>query len=152
MAAAMFALTRVVPRVLPSTGPRPLTLAGAACLAAGLALLTRLQTDSGYWTEIAPAMVLLGVGVGLGFVPLTPVVMGNVDPALTGVAGGVLQTSQQLGASLGVAVLVTVFGRTAGVGVPGLVTGMTTAFTVATVLALATMLVAGTFRRTPVPV
>jgi hypothetical protein len=148
----MFALTRLVPRALPRTGPRPLTLAGAASLAAGLAVLTRLNTGSGYWTEIAPAMVLLGVGVGLGFVPLTPVVLANVDPALAGVAGGVLQTSQQLGASLGVAVLVTVFGRTAGAGLPGLVTGMTTAFTVATVLALATMVVAGTFRRAPVHV
>jgi hypothetical protein len=94
----------------------------------------------------------------LGFVPLTPVIMSTVDPRDTGAAGGVLQTMQQLGSSLGLAILVTVFGAASraatGTGKPSaaaaqhaLVSGMTTAFAVAAILAAASAVVALTFPR-----
>jgi MFS family permease len=107
-------------------------------------------------------MLLLGIGGGLGFVPLTPVIMATVAPRDAGTAGGVLQTMQQTGSSLGLAVLVTVFGtasrhaaRGAAPGVATahhvLVSGMTAAFAAATAFAVCTFVVALTFRsiRTP---
>jgi MFS family permease len=104
-------------------------------------------------------MVVLGVGGGLGFVPLTPVIMSTVTPQDAGAAGGALQTMQQLGSSLGLAVLVTVFGAAArdatraqaagpAVAQHALVSGMTAAFAVATVFAACTTVVALTFRDT----
>jgi MFS family permease len=101
-------------------------------------------------------MVLMGVGGGLGFVPLTPVIMANVAPKDAGAAGGVLQTMQQTGSSLGLAVLVTIFGTAASHASHSgtasahqvLVSGMTAAFTASTIVAAFTVLVALTFRST----
>jgi EmrB/QacA subfamily drug resistance transporter len=155
MAVGMFSMTRLVPRLLPRFGPRPLAITGNILLIAGLAWLTRLTSDSGYWTALFGPMAIMGVGGGLGFVPLTPTIMGSVPPQDAGAAGGILQTMQQTGATLGLAVLVTVFGtayRHAGGpagGTVSLVTGMTTAFTVSAVIACGALLNALFFRRTP---
>jgi EmrB/QacA subfamily drug resistance transporter len=155
MAAGMFAMTRVVPHALPRFGPRPLAVLGNLLLIAGLAWLTQLTPDSGYWTGLFGPMLVLGVGGGLGFVPLTPTIMASVPPQEAGAAGGVMQTMQQTGVTLGLAVLVTVFGtayRHAGGpagGSPALVDAMTTAFTVSASIAAAALLVAFTLRGTP---
>lgn len=153
MALGMFAMTRLIPRLLPRWGPRPLAVAGAALLIVGLAWLTRLTPEASYAAGALGPMLLLGVGGGLGFVPLTPVIMSSVPPRDAGAAGGALQTMQQLGATLGLAVLVTVFGTVVRDAAPSggahdaLVSGMTAAFAVSTVVAAATLVVASTFRR-----
>jgi EmrB/QacA subfamily drug resistance transporter len=160
MAAGMFTMTRLVPRLLHRFGPRPLAVTGSVLMMGGLAWLTQLSPTSGYTTAILGPMVILGVGGGLGFVPLTPVIMATVEPQDTGAAGGVLQTMQQLGSSLGLAILVTVFGTVAHNTSRGqapspelaqhaLVSGMTTAFAAATIFAACTAAVALTFRPTP---
>jgi hypothetical protein len=123
----------------------------------GLLWLTQLSADSGYFAALFGPMLIMGLGGGLAFVPLTPVIMGSVPPQDAGAAGGVLQTMQQLGTTLGLAVLVTVFGNaarhTAAGTPPGptaaqhvLVAGMTHAFAASTVFAAAAFLVALTFR------
>ena len=152
MAAGMFVMTRLVPRLLPRFGPKPLALTGAAVMVAGLAWLTQLEPDSTYVTALLGPMTLMGVGGGLGFVPLTPVIMATVPPQDAGAAGGVLQTMQQTGATLGLSILVTVFGaatrdRAVAPDV-ALVHGMTSAFTVSVLIASLTFLVALTFRQT----
>jgi MFS family permease len=107
-------------------------------------------------------MVVLGLGGGLGFVPLNPVIMSTVAPKDAGAAGGALQTMQQVGSSLGLAVLVTVFGtaaRHAATDTPAgvnaahhaLVAGMTAAFTASAIIALGTFAIASTFRSTRTP-
>jgi EmrB/QacA subfamily drug resistance transporter len=156
MAVGMFTMTRFVPRLLPRFGPKPLVLTGTVLLVVGLLMLTRLNVGSGYAAAVFAPMLVLGVGGGLGFSPLTPVIMATVDAADAGAAGGALQTMQQLGASLGLAVLVSVFGaavRHAGrVSLPvGMVSGMTTAFTVAAGIAACVFLIALTFRRNRAP-
>ncbi|WP_169734308.1 MFS transporter [Hamadaea tsunoensis] len=154
MAAGMFGMTRIVPHALPRFGPRPLAVAGVTIMLSGLVWLTQLTPDSGYWSSLFGPMVLMGVGGGLSFVPLTPTIMGSVPPRDAGAAGGVLQTMQQTGATLGLAVLVTVFGTAyrhaggPGGGTAALVTGMTTAFTVAAVIAVGALLNAFFFRGT----
>jgi EmrB/QacA subfamily drug resistance transporter len=153
MAAAMFTLTRLVPRLLPRFGPKPLAVTGALLMITGLAWLTLLTPASGYLTGVFGPMLLMGLGGGLAFVPLTPVIMAAVPPQDAGAAGGVLQTMQQTGVSLGLAVLVTVFGTamrdaapTAASPAAALVTGMAHAFTVSAIFAVGYLLVAFTFR------
>jgi EmrB/QacA subfamily drug resistance transporter len=153
MAAGIFGMTRLVPRLLGRAGPKPLVVTGSLLTVAGLLWLTRLHPGTHYLTGILGPMAVLGIGIGLGFVPLNPVIMGAVPPADAGAAGGVLQTMQQLGGTLGLTVLVTVYGSVlrGGDGGPAtIVHGMTTAFALAAAIAAVTVLVAFTFRK-PVP-
>ncbi|WP_228824312.1 MFS transporter [Nocardia blacklockiae] len=150
-AVLMFTMIRLIPRLLPRFGPKPVTVTGTLAMIAGLALLTRLSTASGYFPLLFAAMVLMGCGIGLAFSPLNVIIMSNVAPSEAGAAGGALQTVQQTGGTLGLAILVTVFG-TATRGAVGsahqvLVGGITAAFTGAVVIAALAFLVALTFRR-----
>jgi EmrB/QacA subfamily drug resistance transporter len=88
-------------------GPKPLIVAGMAIGAGGLALLTRLGPHSGYATDVLPALVLLGIG--LGFVVATAIntATAGVMPADSGIASALVNTSQQIGGSVGTALLNT---------------------------------------------
>ncbi|GAB3206742.1 MFS transporter [Nocardia tengchongensis] len=149
-AVLMFTMIRLIPRLLPRFGPKPLAMTGAGAMVAGLLLLTRLTADSGYFPLLFVAMLLMGCGIGLAVSPLNVIIMSNVEPDDAGAAGGALQTLQQTGASLGLAALVTVFGtvsRSAGGSAQhALVSGMTTAFAAAAAIAALTFAVALTFR------
>ncbi|WP_231509519.1 MFS transporter [Nocardia sp. NRRL WC-3656] len=149
-AVTMFTMIRLIPRLLPRFGPKPVTLVGTAAMIGGLVLLTLLDTDTGYFPLLAVATVLMGCGIGLAFSPLNVIIMANVAPEEAGAAGGALQTLQQTGAALGLAVLVTVFGTAvraaSGSAVHVLVSGITTAFAAAAGIAVLTLLVASTFR------
>jgi EmrB/QacA subfamily drug resistance transporter len=156
LAVTMFTTSRLMPRWLPKLGPKPFAIAGTTLMVLGLAWLTQLSASSGYVTGLLGPMIVLGLGGGLGFSPLNVVIMSTVRPADAGAAGGVLQTLQQVGSTLGLAVLVTVAGSasraTAEVGgspTEVLVDGMTAAFTMSAVFALLTVVVALTFRRVP---
>jgi MFS family permease len=120
----------------------------------GLLWLTQLTPTSTYLPGLLGPLLLLGIGGGSAFSPLNIVIMATVRPQEAGAAGGVLQTMQNLGATLGLAVLVTVFGtgsrQASAHGATqhtALVSGMTDAFRVAIVFAAASILVALTFRR-----
>ncbi|WP_238847330.1 MFS transporter [Nocardia arthritidis] len=149
-AVMMFTMIRLVPRLLPRLGPKPLTLTGTVSMGAGLALLTQLSTDSAYFPMLFVATLLLGCGIGLAFSPLNVIIMSSVPSADAGAAGGALQTLQQTGAALGLAILVTVFGTAAkdATGSPEhvLVSGVTAAFAGAVGIAALAFLVALTFR------
>ncbi|GAB0107711.1 MFS transporter [Nocardia sp. JMUB6875] len=151
-AVLMFTMIRLIPRLLPRFGPKPVTMVGAAAMVSGLVLLTQLTADSGYFPLLFAAMVLMGFGLGLTVSPLNVIIMSNVEPHEAGAAGGAMQTLQQTGAALGLAILVTVFG-TAARGAGGspqhaLVGGMTTAFAAAAAIASLAFVVATTFRGT----
>ena len=152
LAAGMFGATRFVPALLTRFGPKPLALTGSALMVIGLLGLTRLTPDSGYLTGLLVPAILLGLGGGFGFVPLTPLVMGSVRPDEAGAAGGVMQTMQQLGATLGLATLVTVFGSALHssdnpAAPASVVSAMTITFAVAAGIATLNILVALTFRK-----
>ena len=150
-AVVVFTATRLVPWLLPRLGPKPVALTGTVALVAGLVLLTRLTATTGYFPLVFGSMVLMGLGMGLAFAPLNVLVMATVAPRDAGAAGGVLQTMQQTGATLGLAILVTVFGTVtrgaSGPPVEVLVSGMTAAFTASATVAALTAVVALTFRR-----
>ena len=127
-----------------------MTLTGSVAMVIGLVLLTRLSENSGYFPLLFVAMVAMGCGIGLAFSPLNVIIMSTVSPDEAGAAGGALQTMQQTGGALGLAILVTIFGTAArdagGSPTHALVGGMTAAFAAAAVIAALTFLVALTFR------
>ena len=101
MASATALANRLVERV----GPRPLAAAGLAIAAAGMARLGHAPLAADYWTDVLPAMIILGLGAGLSFVSITTAALGRVDDAAAGLASGMLSTSVQVGGAIGVAVL-----------------------------------------------
>ncbi|WP_280440804.1 MFS transporter [Nocardia brasiliensis] len=151
-AVLMFTMIRLIPRLLPRFGPKPVTMIGSALMLSGLLLLTQLTAESGYFPLLFAAMVLMGLGIGLAFSPLGVIIMGNVPGEDAGAAGGAMQTLQQTGSALGLAILVTVFGTAvrdaSGSAHEVLVSGITTAFAAACGIAALTFLVALTFRST----
>jgi predicted MFS family arabinose efflux permease len=88
-------------------GIRVPLLIGAGDMLTGLAWLSRLTVTSGYADILGP-LLLISVGIGLQFVPLTLTAVRRVHPSETGLASALLNTSQQLGGALGLSVLVTV--------------------------------------------
>ena len=145
----IFATSRFTPRLVARLGVRPLVLAGLAMVAASNLWLSGLDATSGYALHLLPAMLLTGVGAGLTFMPLTVAMLGNVAPEHAGSASGLLQMSQQVGGSLGLAVLVTVFASHLHGG--GLVQGLGVTFEAATGFLLAAAVLAAVLlgRRRP---
>jgi hypothetical protein len=93
--------------VLPRTGPRPLIPAGFLAAALGLALLTRIGLDTAYASHVLPSLVLIGIGLGLIFGPSFATATFGVPAGDSGVASAMVNTSQQVGGSIGTALLST---------------------------------------------
>jgi EmrB/QacA subfamily drug resistance transporter len=94
-------------RVLARTGPRPLVPAGMAIAAAGMLLLTRIGVDTAYATHVLPSLILIGIGFGLTVAPSFATATYGVPPRDSGVASAMVNTSQQVGGSIGTALLST---------------------------------------------
>ncbi|WAL69488.1 MFS transporter [Amycolatopsis cynarae] len=109
LSATIFLVTTFLTgRLLARTGPWPLLIAGLALLGAGIALWAATGPRSGYATAMLPGLVVMGLGTGLVFPAMTAAALTGVEPARHGIAGAVNVTAQQIGASVGVAVLVAV--------------------------------------------
>jgi branched-subunit amino acid transport protein len=93
--------------LLPRTGPRPLITAGMVLAAAGSVLLAQLGVDSGYAGHVLPALILVGIGLGLVIAPSINTATLGVSAADAGVASASVNTMQQIGGSLGTALLST---------------------------------------------
>jgi EmrB/QacA subfamily drug resistance transporter len=102
-------------------GPRPLLIAGPGLGAAGmLALALRLDPTSSYVSVILPALCVLALGMGMTFVALTASAVAGVPPEDAGVASALLNAGQQVGGSLGLAILTAVStARTNAIGAAG---------------------------------
>jgi EmrB/QacA subfamily drug resistance transporter len=101
---------QIASRLLPTVGPKRLMTIGGALAAVGLILLSRISPDSGYVGGLLIPIVLFGLGMGFVFVPVTIVALSGVDNHESGAASGLLNAMQMVGGSLGLAILVTVFG------------------------------------------
>jgi MFS family permease len=102
---ATTATTKLVPRV----GPRPLIAVGMALAAVAMVLLAQLEVDSTYAAHVLPALLVMGVGLGLIFAPAMSTATLGVEPTDAGVASAMVNTCQQVGGSVGTAVLSTIF-------------------------------------------
>ena len=95
-------------KLLPKFGARPVSFAGLLMASAGLSLLTRLNVQSDYVTQVLPALLVMSLGMGLVFVPLSATALFAVGNHDAGVASAVLNTCQQIGGALGTALLNTI--------------------------------------------
>ncbi|WP_327140335.1 MFS transporter [Nocardia sp. NBC_01327] len=95
-------------RWTPRVAPRTLIVPGLLAAALAMLLLTQLTPTSRYVTGVLPALVLLGAGVGCVFAPAISVATADVPHSQAGVVAAVVNAGQQVGGSLGVAVLNTV--------------------------------------------
>ena len=124
-------------------GPRAVLLVALASIAAGLALLSQVPVDGRYVVDLLPAMVLLGVGGGLAFPALMTLAMSSVRPEDSGLASGLVNTTQQVGGALGLAILASVAESRTGdaTSAAALVDGYSAAFTVAALFVVAALVV-----------
>ena len=88
-------------------GPKPLMVAGGFLAAAGLFLMSLLDVDTGFWTLPFPAQLMLGLGLGFTFVPLSNLALIGAGAHDAGAASAMLNATQQVGASVGTALLAT---------------------------------------------
>jgi fucose permease len=88
-------------------GPRTVLLSGLAIVTASLALFTRAPVDGDYVRDVLPQMILLGLGGGISFPAVMGLAMSGATPEDAGLASGVINTTAQVGAALGLAVLAT---------------------------------------------
>jgi EmrB/QacA subfamily drug resistance transporter len=95
-------------RTLPRFGPRVLATGGFSLAALGMLWLTQLPADSAYLTHVVPSMLLISLGMGHVFVPLSSTALLGVPNHDAGAASALVNTMQQVGGSLGIAFLNTI--------------------------------------------
>ncbi|HEY1592902.1 MAG TPA: DHA2 family efflux MFS transporter permease subunit [Solirubrobacteraceae bacterium] len=98
----------VAARLIVRVGAKATLLPGLAFGAAGLALFARVPVGANYLTDLLPPMILVGIGAGLSFPALMTLAMSSAHPTDAGLASGLVNTTQQVGGALGLAVLATV--------------------------------------------
>jgi EmrB/QacA subfamily drug resistance transporter len=130
-------------------GARTMVIAGMALVTAGLVLFTRAPVDGSYVEHVLPVMVLLGIGAGMCFPALMNIAMSGATQEDAGLASGLVNTTAQVGAALGLAVLATLstsrsesLSETGRSTADALTGGYQLAFWVAAGLGLAALLVA----------
>jgi EmrB/QacA subfamily drug resistance transporter len=125
MIVAVTAQTRLVPRF----GPRPLVAGGMLLAMTGMLLLTRLGVHSSYAADVLPTLLLMGLGMGLIFAPSMSSATLGVRPADAGVASATVNSMQQVGGSVGTAILSTI--ATGAIGTIPTATGIVHGYTLA---------------------
>ena len=141
MTMVMFSMVRAVPRLALRMGNTPLLIAGVSLAALGMTWLSRIEVDTLFFPGIAVPLVLIGIGMGAALAPLTAAGIAGVKASDAGAASGLVNAAHQLGGSLGLSVLVTVFAAGGGAatgnrydlahGVAAAVTGSAVALTLA---------------------
>jgi EmrB/QacA subfamily drug resistance transporter len=94
--------------LLPLVGPRPLISLGLLTAAGGMIWLARLDLHSTYATDVLPPLVVAGLGLGLAMAPSMSTATAGVQPHDAGVASATVNTAQQIGGSIGIALLSTI--------------------------------------------
>jgi MFS family permease len=140
-------------------GSKPTLIAGLILVAAGLLWFRRAPVNATYVVDLLPVMVLLGVGAGLVFPALMTLAMSAATPEDSGLASGLVNTTQQVGGALGLAVLATLstthtdalraHGASSAVALTG---GYHLAFTIASGLVLAAIAIGLALLRPPAEV
>lgn len=132
--------------------------AGLGLAAAGLALFARAPVGGGFWLDVLPGMVLLGVGAGIALNPMLMSAMSDVDPQDSGLASGVVNTSFMMGGALGLAVLASLAAartgllQAEGAAAPAALNGgYQLAFAAGALFALAAAMLGGWLMRDPQP-
>jgi EmrB/QacA subfamily drug resistance transporter len=147
---------RFTPQLMMRFGSKRTLLAGLVLVAGGLILFRRAPVNASFLSDLLPVMVLLGVGAGLVFPSVMTLAMSAATPEDSGLASGLVNTSQQVGGALGLAVLATLAStRTNTLHARGASTasaltgGYHLAFTIAAALVIVAMVVAAVWLPAP---
>jgi len=89
-------------------GVKPVLLIGMISLTAGLLYFTQVSVGGSYLGDLLPGFLLVAVGLGFSFVPISIAALAGIQPAEAGLASGLINTSQQIGGALGIAALSTI--------------------------------------------
>ncbi|MFH0176331.1 MFS transporter [Streptomyces cacaoi] len=100
--------TQISARLMNRVPPRMLMVPGMLLASGGMVILTQMTVDSSYTGEILPALLLMGLGMGLTFMPVFSTATAGVAPHDAGVTSATVNTSQQVGGSIGTALLNTI--------------------------------------------
>jgi EmrB/QacA subfamily drug resistance transporter len=103
-------------------GVKPILALGLALMTAGMVWYTQIPVDGTYATDLLPGYLFVGVGIAFSFVPVTIAALAGVAERESGLASGLINTSQQIGGGIGVALASTVFTSHIGTGRPTLQT------------------------------
>jgi EmrB/QacA subfamily drug resistance transporter len=89
-------------------GVKPALILGMSLLTAGLVYFTQVSVDGSYWADLFPGFLILGLAIPFAFVPLTIAALAGTKPQEAGLASGLINTSQQIGGAVGIALLSTI--------------------------------------------
>ena len=98
----------VAAQLVTRIGVKPVLVAGMTSLAGGILYFTQISVDGSYVSDLMPGFLLIGLGLGFSFVPISIAALAGVQPAEAGLASGLINTSQQIGGALGIAALSTI--------------------------------------------
>jgi EmrB/QacA subfamily drug resistance transporter len=130
-------------------GVKPVLVVGMTTLTAGLVYFTQVSVGGSYLGDLLPGFLLISIGIGFSFVPISIAALAGVEPSEAGLASGLINTSQQIGGALGIAALSSIATSTTsnelsnGTGVAfALTDGFQNAFLAGGIVAAAGILVA----------
>ena len=89
-------------------GVKPALVFGMSLLTVGLVYFTQVSVHGSYWADLFPGFLILGLGIPFAFVPITIAALAGTSPEEAGLASGLINTAQQVGGAVGIAVLSTV--------------------------------------------
>jgi EmrB/QacA subfamily drug resistance transporter len=90
-------------------GVRPVLTAGLAIMAVALFWYTRIPVDGHYWPDLLPSYLVFALGMAFAFIPVSIAALAGVAPQQAGLASGLINTAQQIGGAIGVAIATTIF-------------------------------------------
>ena len=98
----------VAAQVVNRIGVKPTLIFGMSMLTLGLLYFTQVSVDGSYWADLFPGFLILGVAIPFAFVPITIAALAGTKPQEAGLASGLINTSQQIGGAVGIALLSTI--------------------------------------------
>ncbi|GAB3267139.1 DHA2 family efflux MFS transporter permease subunit [Nocardioides dilutus] len=98
----------VAAQLVTRIGVKPVLVVGMTTLTGGLVYFTQVSAGGSYAADLLPGFLLIGVGIGFSFVPISIAALAGVQPAEAGLASGLINTSQQIGGAIGIAALSTI--------------------------------------------
>jgi EmrB/QacA subfamily drug resistance transporter len=98
----------VAAQLVTRIGVKPVLVTGLSAVTAGLAYFTQISVGGSYVGDLLPGFLLIGLGLGFSYVPMSIAALAGVEPAEAGLASGLINTSQQIGGALGIAALATI--------------------------------------------
>jgi EmrB/QacA subfamily drug resistance transporter len=108
VAATAIVWSAVAAQLVTRIGVKPVLVAGMTALSAGLLYFTQVSVGGTYLGDLLPGFLLISIGIGFSFVPISIAALAGVQPAEAGLASGLINTSQQIGGALGIAALTSI--------------------------------------------